>query len=87
MQVASVVLFVLGGALEVCGILLVVGELRADRERALEVAAISIPHASHDPLEGWPESPSWTIQGAIDKDRRLQPQGRVPRAGEKLRRS
>ena len=71
---ALIVFYVVGAGLEVGGILLVVAEMRADRRHALEVAGISIPTVGHDPLANWPKSPSWSIRGAIDKDRKLQPQ-------------
>lgn len=87
MQTASVVLFVLGGALEVAGILLVVYELRADRKRALEVAAISIPWVSSAPTSSGPKPAAWTTHAAIDREHELAPLRAQSETGEKLKRA
>jgi hypothetical protein len=87
MVVLALVLYVLGGALEVAGILLVVAELRSDRKRALEVAAIRVPHVGLDPLRQSPKAPSWTIQGALDEQRELEPQRAQAETSRKLQRA
>jgi hypothetical protein len=78
-------LYVLGGTLELAGILLVVAEMRADRKRALEIAEISIPAFSHaSEAMGLPRSPSWTIQGAMQREERSRPQRLQAEASKKL---
>jgi hypothetical protein len=85
--IAAIVLFILGSMLEVAGILLVVAELRADRTKALEIAKISIPTVTRDPLESSPEPASWTIQAALDKDRQLAPQRAQVETSRRLQRA
>ena len=87
MCVAALVLFILGAALEIAGILLVVTELSADRKRALEVAEISIPSISSATTSHGRKPPGWTIQASLDRERELAPLRAQAETSKRLKRA
>ena len=87
MCAAAIALNILGGFLEIAGILLVVTELRADRRRALEVAAISIPFVSSAPTSFGPKPPDWSIYATLDRERELAPLRAQADTSKKLKRA
>jgi hypothetical protein len=79
-------LYVVGGALELAGILAVVAEMHADRTRAVEVAEISLPTVGHaSQAMNFPRAPAWTIRGAIEREDASRPQRLQAEANQRLK--